>query len=58
MNNNKQEERNENSDIPLDVLQKTAGRDENLKLISTKRLNPIAMTKFLKTPDLPPVSKR
>ena len=50
MNNDKQEERNENSDIPQDALQKTAERDENLKLISTKRLNPIAMTKFLKTP--------
>ena len=52
MNSYKLEERNESSDILQDVLQKTAERVENLKLIWTKRLNPIAMTKFSKTPVL------
>ena len=51
MNSYKLEERNESSDILQGVLQKTAGRDENLKLISTNRLNPIAKMKILKTPD-------
>ena len=51
MNRDKLGERNGSSDILQDVSQRTVGKDENLRLISTKRLNPIAMTKFLKTPN-------